>query len=538
MPVKKNLIILLCIGLLPLFSAEKQGVRRGYTNPYEANISKFSPSKENLLGQYKKAYASCEKVLKQLPQNTQSLQVISCWKNMVHALKALNQYEKLEPLRGKFLSRFPRNVPFLAGLDIEAIAPFGYWQDHRFYRGEPEKPYLPIFPKLKEDRKLLLRYMTDPYTLQAAENAADPTLKRLYFINLRKILLIGNEPLTHYEVQCLSKCSRILRNEPLNRAALRINIPRGSNIYPDYPKHNLHTVLLRIFADDPGYTFRELRRFRLPDAGYGWMPDLTEASHLLPTAWGCEATQFLGRIRKDRAAIPESRQTSLRLGNHLAARYKLVREGKSTWNDNDAFLACAAGRIGNTTAVIRMYPVRKKLSPFANIMIARALPETTEEYRTICSELRTLQPKDAKSMAAYLTFLREKMPNDPRIPDLQKAVRRTPFSLWKARALYGEKVLPSSRKMPAGLMIDADPANGQLKLTVKKELHYLRIGLPGTMPVPHCGFRTFDHDTQAIHREAGKDREYLLFCRLPAGQYMIRLPAFKKGTITAECYNF
>lgn len=538
MPMKMNLLILLlCIGSLSLFSAEKQGVRRGYENPYKAHISNFVPSKENLLGQYKKAFAACEKVLKTLPPNTQSLQVISCWKNMIHALKNLNQYEKLEPLRRDFLARYPRNIPFLAGLEIEAVAPYGYWQDHKFYRGEPEKPDLPIFPKLKEDRKLLLRYMTDPYTLRAAEHVADPVLKKLYFINLRKILLTGSEHLTPHELQCLRICGKYLRNEPLNKAALKINIPGGSNMPHLPPARNFHTTLLRIFANDPNASYRELKQFRLSDNGYGWMPDITEASCLRLTAWGCEATQFLGRIRKDRAALPEPEQTSLMLGSHLAARYQLIQKGKSAWNDDDAFLACAAGRLGNAAAIIRMYEVRKKLSPFANIMIARTLPETMKEYRIICKELQSLQPKDAKTMAAYLIFLREKMPRDPRIPALQNALRKMPFSLWKARALYGEKVVNASPEKPEGLIIHAVPENGTLELTAKKDLHFLRIGLPGKLPAPLHGFHIYN-ETQAIHRESENGREFLLFCKLSAGKHVIKLPPFNKGKISAECYNF
>ena len=424
--MKKNLLILLlCIGNSPLYPAEKQGVRRGYENPYKANIVSFVPSKENLLGQYKKAYAACDKILKTLPADTQSLQVLSCWKNMIHALKSLHQYEKLEPLRREFLARYPRNISFLAGLDIKAVAPFGYWKDHQFYRGEPERPDLPIFSKLKEDRKTLLRYLTDPRTLQAAEQAADPELKRLYFINLRKILLIGNEPLSPRELEILNKCSKILRKDPLNKASLKIRIP-GGNPPANIATKDLHTILNSLFANDKICSFRDLKQCRLSSGGYGWVADITEAPHLLLTAWGCEATQFLGKTMNDPAAIAESGRTAALLSSHLAERYQSVKAGKTTWNDQDAFLACAAGRLGHSAAIMRMYTVRQTLSPFANIMIARALPEMTAEYRTICKELQSLQPADTKTMAAYLVFLRETSPENPRIPQLQQALRKAP----------------------------------------------------------------------------------------------------------------
>ncbi len=538
-PMKQNLIILLlCTGLCPLYPAEKQGVRRGYENPYKANIVSFVPSKENLLGQYKKAYAACEKVLKTLPADTQSLQVLSCWKNMIHALKSLHQYEKLEPLRREFLARYPRNIPFLAGLDMEAVAPFGYWKDHQFYRGEPGQTDLPIFSKLKEDRRTLLRYLTDPVTLQAAEQAADPELKRLYFLNLRKILLVGNESLSPRELEILNKCTKILRKDPLNKASLKIRIPSG-DIPANTNAKDLHSVLNSLFANDKTCSFRDLKQCRLSSGGYGWMSDITEAPHLLLTAWGCEATQFLGRTMNDPAAIAETSKTATFLSNHLAERYQAVKAGKATWNDDDAFLACAAGRLGYSAAIMRMYTVRKTLSPFANIMIARALPESTGEYRQLRKELQSLQPTDAKTMAAYLVFLRETSPGDLRIPQLQQALRKAPHSLWKARALYGEKTDETIVNKPYGLTIKADPANGILEIVAENELHFLRIGVPGNLPAPQYGFRTYDNGTRAIHRTTEKGQEYLLFCKLPAGRHIIHLPPFDAtGKITAECYNF
>ena len=537
--MKKNLLILplLCIGLLPLYPAEKQGVRRGYENPYKANIVNFVPSKENLLGQYKKAYAACEKVLKTLPADTQSLQVLSCWKNMIHALKSLHQYEKLEPLRNEFLARYPRNIPFLAGLDIEAVAPYGYWKDHQFHRGEPEQPDFPIFSKLKEDRQTLLRYLTDQRTLQAAEQAADPELKRLYFINLRKILLIGNEHLSPRELAILNKCTKILHKDPLNKASLKIRIP-GGNARAYIPAKDLYTVLMSLFANDKTCSFRDLKRCRMSSGGYGWLPDITEASHLLLTVWGCEATQFLGKTMNDPAAIAENAETATMLSRHLAERYQSVKAGKTTWNDQDAFLACAAGRLGHSAAIMRMYAVRKNLSAFANIMIARALPESTGEYRQLCKELRSLQPIDAKTMAAYLVFLRETAPGDLRIPQLQQALRKAPHSLWKARALYGEKINSTIANKPSGLAIKADPENGILEITAEKDVPFLRIRVPGDLPAPQNGFRTYENGTRSIHCKTEKNREHLYFCNLPAGKHIIHLPPFVAGKIAAECYNF
>ena len=268
------------------------------------------------------------------------------------------------------------------------------------------------------------------------------------------------------------------------------------------------------------------------------MSDITEAPHLLLTAWGCEATQFLGRTMNDPAAIAETSKTATFLSNHLAARYQAVKAGKTTWNDDDAFLACAAGRLGYSAAIMRMYTVRKTLSPFANIMIARALPDSTGEYRTICKELQSLQPTDAKTMAAYLVFLRETSPKDSRIPQLQNALRKTPYSLWKARALYDEKVTDSTTNKPSGLTIKADPENGILEIVAEKELHFLRIGVPGNLPAPAHGFRTYENQTKSIHRTTNNGREFLIFCTLPPGKHIINLPPFTTGTITAEYYNF
>ena len=536
--MKKLLFILLFTGLFSVFSAEKQGVRPGYENPYTANITRFVPIPLNLQGQYKKAYAACENILKTLPENTQSLQVLCCWKNMVHALKALQQNEKLEPLRSQFLKRYPRNIPFLAALDLEAIPPFGHWQDHTFKRGEPGKIPLPIFPKWKEDRMLLLRHLTDPYTLQLAQRVPDPELKKLYFINLRKMLLTGNEPLSAREVQLLQECNKILRKVPLDKKTLIVKIPRGSETVTEQQfQYDFHTVLLGLFAKDTTFSFRDLKSFRLPSGGYGLLPDITEKPHLLLTAWGCEATQFLGRIQNDPAAIPERKETVSLLANHLTKRYTQIKNGKEIWNDEDAFLAYTASRLGQRTNIIRMYDIRQKLSPFARIMIARALPENTVEHRTICNELKTLQPEDAKTLAAYLIFLRETAPADPRIPALKKQAAATPFSLWKARALYGSKII-APPQIPPGLEIKTEPKNGKLILYAKPPLQFLRIGLPEILPAPAHGFRTYENQTKSIHRTTNNGREFLIFCTLPPGKHIIDLPPFTPGTITAEYYNF
>ena len=182
--MKKFILPVLFSGILSVSAGEKITVKPGYENPYTANITRFVPSPLILLGQYKKAYSFCEKQLKELPADSQSLQVLSCWKNMVHALKALQQNEKLEPLRRDLLNRFPRNIPFLAGLDLESIPPYGYWLDHTFHRGEPADTSLPVFSKLKEDRKILLRYLTDPITVKMAQQVSEPEMKHYHPANL------------------------------------------------------------------------------------------------------------------------------------------------------------------------------------------------------------------------------------------------------------------------------------------------------------------------------------------------------------------
>lgn len=539
--MKKFILPVLFSGILSVSAGEKITVKPGYENPYTANITRFVPSPLILLGQYKKAYSFCEKQLKELPADSQSLQVLSCWKNMVHALKALQQNEKLEPLRRDLLNRFPRNIPFLAGLDLESIPPYGYWLDHTFYRGEPADTFLPVFSKLKEDRKILLRYLTDPITVKMAQQVSDPELKKLYFLNLRKILLTGNETLSSRELTLLHICNDLLRKVPLDKKSLFIKIPKGNDLPITGTQcfnSNFHSTLLAVFANNNSASFAQLKQYRLPSGGYGLLPDITESAHPLLTAWGCEATQFLGRIMNDPSALPDTKDTTSILTKFLAERLYLINSGKDMWNDNDAFIACAVSHLGQPATVLRMYQVRQKLSPFAKIMLARSLPVQLEEYRVICDELKALKTNDAKTLAALLAFLRERFPADPRIPILKKQVAATPFSLWKARALYGEKVA-QEKLIPSGLTIKADPQNGKLELHVKQDLHFLRIGfsrhdIPASIPV----FRTYENQTKAIHREIKAKWEFLLFCTLPAGKHVIPLPSFAPGTITAECYRF
>ena len=499
----------LCVLLIMLAgltaAGENPAAPPGYTNAYTAHIKNTVLSPLNLQGQYLKAYAECDDRLKQLSGDTQSIQVLVCWNNMRYALNGLNRSDELKPLRDAILAKFKHNIPFLAALNMKSVPPYGYWQDHQFHRGDPPDQSIPLFSCYRADRAEILSILLDPEVLRLADRAKDAELRGHFFHNLQTVLRSGSP--TREEQR---KAAEFFQRYPASIQP----IPA-----PDHPEKadcppgmDLYTILYSLFANDGKYSPRDLKAHRIPDGSYGFMSDLTESGDHLLTAWACEALLHLYQDPARKSQVDLHVESIRYLTRKLAEDHG---EQKGL-DDVSSFMASVAARAGHPAAAMRMFENRSKLSLFGKIQLARALPEGIEETRILRHELKNVKPETPESLAVYCLYLRERDPRNARLAAVEKSLRAQPPSLWKARALAGERfAIPENQPE-----IRQEIRGNTLILHAAKPLRFVKVRPRKTLRPPEQGFWLTEKG-YAVHCGIESGIPVMYFCDLPAGETRI-----------------